>query len=555
MKKNLALLLCLALCLSSLIGLTAYAEETETTLPAAPEIALVNVSIRSNVAMLFAVPVGDFTVKNDGTVDGLNLLVWKGESEYGKYGRGSADATLKAQGKLVHGDETYVVFVYTGLGAKEMTDTVYARTVVSDGKGNIAYGEAIDYSITEWAKNYETTSEKNRALAENLLAYGAAMQAYRDDYKPNGYYADQAKSLVAVTVNSKVAGETVQSQVTQLAVAGSTVTLAAPIVDGYSVSEWSVSDADAETEGVQVVVDADMTIDATFAENNDKIPAASLWTDSFESATTGQFKDNTTAAQGHNMISANLGIRVNTGSKAYAEGGHYAVSYDVIEEGENKYLSLTSTAGGAIYVNKDAHDTIKFANTDIAEAGALTVKVSFKRNEAGRAIDMLGIRLRAAGSGVSECMRIFNVDADGTVNLAIFKNGSSNNTITTKIGEIAESGWSSFAVVVDLENLVLYGYMMNASGQYELKAKCDVYVPANYDNIYEWAAVAKKIQWEVSNGQVSADDWNATVPETERAALAALTGDAYKAELFRLAKIYFSVGVDNYQIFSGDAIN
>lgn len=555
MKKNLAFLLCLALCLSSLIGLTAYAEETETTLPAAPEIALVNVSIRSNVAMLFAVPLGDFTVNKNGTVDGLNLLVWKGESENGKYGRGSADATLKAQGKLSFGGETYVVFVYTGLEAKEMTDTVYARTVVSDGKGNIAYGKVIDYSITEWAKNYESESEANTTLVENLIAYGAAMQAYRDDYKPSGYYADQAKSLVAVTVNSKVAGETVQSQVTQLAVAGSTVTLASPVVDGYKVSEWSVSDADSALDGVQVKVDADMTIDATFAENNDKIPAASLWTDSFESAATGQFKDNTTAAKGYNMISETSGIRVHTGNKAYAEGGRYAVSYDIVEDGENKYLSITSTAGGAIYVNKDAHDTIRFANADIAEAGALTVKFSLKRNEAGRAIDMLGIRLRANDSVVSECMRIFNVDADGTVNLAIFKNGSANSTITTKIGEIAESGWSSFAVVVDFDNLVLRGYMMNAEGKYELMAKSDVCVPSNYENISSWIAAAKKIQWEISNDQVSADDWNAIVPEAERAALAELTGDDYKAELFRITEKYFSIGIDNYEILSGDAIN
>ena len=534
--------------------MTAYAEETETSLPAAPEIALVNVSIRSNVAMLFAVPVGDFSVNADGTVDGLKLLVWKGESENGKYGRGFADANLEAQGKLSLGGETYVVFVYTGLTAKEMTDTVYARTVVSDGKGNLGYGKVIDYSITEWAKNYESENEANTTLVENLIAYGAAMQAYRDDYKPSGYYADQAKELVAVTVNSKVAGETVQSQVTQLAVAGSTVTLASPIVDGYKVSEWSVSDADAETEGVQVVVDADMTIDATFAENNDKI-SASLWTDSFESAATGQFKDNTTAAQGHNMISATSGIRVNTGNKNYAEGGRYAVSYDIVEDGENKYLSLTSTAGGAIYVNKDAHDAIKFANADIAEAGALTVKFSLKRNEAGRAIDMLGMRLRAAGATVSECMRIFNVKPDGTVNLAIFKNGSSNNTITTKIGEIAESGWSHFAIVVDFDNLVLCGYMMNAEGKYELMAKCDVYVPSGYENIGSWIAAAKKIQWEVSNGQVSADDWNATVPEAERAALAELTGDAYKAELFRITEKYFSIGIDNYEILSGNAID
>ena len=261
MKKNLALLLCLALCLSSLIGSTAYAEETETTLPAAPEIALVNVSIRSNVAMLFAVPLGDFTVNPDGTVDGLKLLVWKGE-----YKSGSADDTLQAQGKLSLNGNDYVVFVYTGLFAKEMTDTVYARTVVSEGN-KTAYGKVIDYSITEWARNYNPKSDENKALAANLLEYGTAMQKYRDDYKPNGYYANQAKALVTITVNSKVGEETVQTQVTQLAVVGSTITLAAPIVDGYSVSEWRVSDTDQVIEGGRVMVNGDMVIDAIFTKN------------------------------------------------------------------------------------------------------------------------------------------------------------------------------------------------------------------------------------------------------------------------------------------------
>ena len=152
-------------------------------------------------------------------------------------------------------------------------------------------------------------------------------------------------------------------------------------------------------------------------------------------------------------------------------------------------------------------------------------------------------------------MRIFNIEADGTVNLAIFKNGSINEAVTTEIGKIAESGWSSFAIVVDFEELILYGYMMNAQGQYELKAKCDVYIPSGYDNISEWLAAAKKIQWEISNNRIDPELWKAVVPEAERTALEALTGDAYKAELFRLARIYFSIGIDNYEILCGDAIN
>jgi len=132
----------------------------------------------------------------------------------------------------------------------------------------------------------------------------------------------------------------------------------------------------------------------------EKAASSSIWSDGLEGATTGQFKDNTTSAKGYNMLDS-LGIRVNTGAKAYSEGDYAAVSYDVIEEGENKYLSLTSTAGGALYANNGGNDTLNFANAGIPEAGALTVKFSLKRNEAGRAIDMLGIRLRAAGTGVT----------------------------------------------------------------------------------------------------------------------------------------------------------
>ena len=560
MKKNLALLLCLALCLSSLIGLTAYAEETETTLPAAPEIALVNVSIRSNVAMLFAVPVGDFTVNNDGTVDGLNLLVWKGESETGRYGRGSADATLKAQGKLVHGGETYVVFVYTGLTAKEMTDTVYARTVVSDGKGNIAYGEAIDYSITEWAKNYETTSEKNKALAENLLAYGSAMQVYRDDYKPNGYYAEQAKDLVTVTVNSKVAGETVQSQVTQLAVAGETITLAAPIVDGYSVSEWSVSDADAETEGVQIVVDADTVIDATFSPAS--LAYESMWGAAFEKATATVDSVTSGKGMGIPMLSGlddmSGNVRFNTGAVAYASDNNAYVSYAPKADGNNKYLCLTSTAGGAIYAaNESGANSLKPSDYDIAaNGGYLTVTFSLMRNEAGRIIDSLGLRIRANGTGVNENMRVFSTSADGTVSISVFKNGNLNEPVKTKVGEVAESGWSHFAFVIDLENLLIHGYMKDESGNWQLKATSAVFIPSNYDSIYDWLGNVGRFEWEVSHAEVEQKVWESVVSAEDRDYVENGTDLTERSDrLAKIAEKYFSMNIDNYEIFSGDAIN
>ncbi len=556
MKKTTALILVLSLCLSAMLGLTAIAEAEETaTVLEAPEIALANVSVTTNVALLFAVPADGLTVNKDGTVDGLNLLVWEGVSESGKYGRGSADATLAAQGRLIVGENEYVVFVYDGLDAKQMTDTVYARTVVSDGKGNLGYSKVIDYSITEWARSYNSTNAANNALAANLIEYGAAMQEYRSDYKPNGYYANQAKSLVTVTVNSKIAGsdEVVQKQVTQLAVAGSTVTLAAPVIDGYAVSEWSVADTNAELDGVQTVVNSDVEFTATFSPV--VLSYESMWSADFDSIATGYVSSS--AGAGYNMVNSNSSIRINSGAVAYSDDNNAYVSYvPKTEEGGNKYLCLTSTAGGAIYVNDGAQSSIKTSNYDTkATGGYLTVTFSLMRNEAGSIINSLGLRVRANGTGVNENMRVFNTSADGTVNISIFKNGSVNEVVNTKVGEVAESGWSHFAFVVDLDNLLIHGYMKDASGKWQLKATADVFVPSNYDNIYDWFSAVVKMEWEVSHGEIEQDVWESVVSEEDRDYVENGTDPADRKErMAKIAEKYFSMNIDNYEIFNGFAI-
>ena len=69
--KKIALLLALVLCFSCLAGVAAFADTAEKTALKAPDIAYANVSITTNVALLFAVPMDGFTVNADGTADGL----------------------------------------------------------------------------------------------------------------------------------------------------------------------------------------------------------------------------------------------------------------------------------------------------------------------------------------------------------------------------------------------------------------------------------------------------------------------------------------------------
>ena len=444
-----------------------------------------------------------------------------------------------------------------------------ARTCVSTGAGGYAYGEVIDCSIAEWAKTYKPSNEANRVLVDSVLAYGTAMQEYRGDYKPNGYYAEDAKSLVTVTVNSKIAGsdEVVQKQVTQLAIAGSTITLADPVINGYSVSGWSVEDADASLDGVQVRVDSDMEITATFSPAT-YAPAESMWSAEFDKIENSYISSE--KEKGYNMVDSTSSIRIHSGATAYSDDNTAYVSYVPKADGENKYLCLSSTAGGVIYANDGKQSSMIPSNYyDAKESGFLTVTFSLKRNEAGRIINSLGLRIRANSAGVVECMRVFNTKADGTVNIAVYQGGSANKYIETKVGEVAANGWSHFAFVVDLDMLCIYGYMKDENGAWQKTATSSVYIPANYTDIYDWFANVGKMEWEFTNSAIDAKTWETIVSEADRQYVEgnvwSEADGAYipdttltstrKERLGEIVEKYFSVNIDNYEIFSGYAID
>ena len=165
-------------------------------------------------------------------------------------------------------------------------------------------------------------------------------------------------------------------------------------------------------------------------------------------------------------------------------------------------------------------------------------------------------------------MRVFNTKADGTVNIAVFNKGSSSTPIETKVGEVAENGWSHFAFVVDFDELKIYGYMKDENGVWQHKATSDVCIPANYTDIYDWLEDVNKMEWEFSNNVINAETWEATVPEDERQyvecnvwseADCAYVPDTTltstrKERLGEIVERYFSVNIDNYEIFSGYAI-
>lgn len=93
----------------------------------------------------------------------------------------TADARSECLGSVNIEGKEYAVFRYTGLTAKQMTDTVYARAYTRKN-GADYYGNLDKYSIAMYAYNMRGTEEES--LCRAMLAYGGEAQlrfSYRTD--------------------------------------------------------------------------------------------------------------------------------------------------------------------------------------------------------------------------------------------------------------------------------------------------------------------------------------------------------------------------------------
>jgi len=171
MKKRIALLLALALCLSSLAGLTAVAEgETETT----PEVEYCTVPMTAEVCIYFAVKSDDQDAA-DGIKTAIQLSVWKGADVAEE---NASVYTLKPSSYTKMGDEIYLVYCFDKLSAAEMDTVVNAKVVGGE--------TIVSYSVAQWANDYITANEGNDeyasyvTLVNKMLNYGKMAKAYAD---------------------------------------------------------------------------------------------------------------------------------------------------------------------------------------------------------------------------------------------------------------------------------------------------------------------------------------------------------------------------------------
>ena len=215
MKKRLLILTLVLVCLSCLFVVSLAAEEDSTTPNL--ELTYTNLSFNDAVYIKYAVSAENITP------DDVRLLVWtEPQSDY----TDTSNATVLMPLYLdeIDGAE-YIVFDYTDLAAKQMTDVVYARAyAVVDG---VDYYSAVNkYSILQYAQNKLATSTdaKLKALLSNMLDYGATAQEYF------GYNVDRLPTATWYQIKV-TAGTLDDGNTSGLYLPGDKVTLIVPEAD------------------------------------------------------------------------------------------------------------------------------------------------------------------------------------------------------------------------------------------------------------------------------------------------------------------------------------
>ena len=174
-RKISALLLTLVLVVASISALAIMTDASAPT----PEldIAYCNLSFRDSVCIKYAV---------SSNVEDVKILIWTSPKD--EYTVGTQDEEITEYYNEDIDGSSYMIFDYTSLSAKQMTDVVYARAYSEvDGVGY--YSEVNKYSILQYAYNMlgktdiASTDSVLKEMLTNMLIYGASAQKYLDNYK------------------------------------------------------------------------------------------------------------------------------------------------------------------------------------------------------------------------------------------------------------------------------------------------------------------------------------------------------------------------------------
>ena len=192
--------------LSLILVFTALALNTDQE---EPDLSIVgtNLSFSESVYIKYAVAYDGLDEYED-----IKLLIWNNPQT--DYTIGTENSVLESVGTGTVADKECLIFNYTELAAKQMTDSVYARAVYQKN-GETYYSDVKKYSVLNYVYNklgYTGTATENEQLAsllQGLIEYGASAQNYFG-YKTdalatdkhveisveNGYFSDGCSSAL-----------------------------------------------------------------------------------------------------------------------------------------------------------------------------------------------------------------------------------------------------------------------------------------------------------------------------------------------------------------------
>lgn len=219
----------------------------------APELSIdyCNLSFRDSVCIKYAVA--------STSTEETTVLLWDEPSD--EYLYGTHIAELSTVGNQTISGETYKVFDYTELAAKQMTDVIYARayTVVD---GEAYYSDVVKYSILQYAYSKlgkigtASDDENLKAMLSSMLEYGANAQKYFE-YDVDRLATDDFYQI-------KVVGGLIEDQCNHgLFLEGDKVNVIAPKTDGDGIAfvGWINENGDVVAETAEATITVETSND------------------------------------------------------------------------------------------------------------------------------------------------------------------------------------------------------------------------------------------------------------------------------------------------------
>ena len=544
MKKNLALVLSVVMLLGSLFGVMSMAEATEGTTPPveetpvveyAPEIAYSSVSYTDKMYVSFAVNAPAQLAEGES----VKLILWSSIDSVDTFSyKSEKKLVIDAEAELAKiGEADYLVFKYDALTAADLANVIYARPVVVSADKATAYGSVVEYSVLEYVSAAKGEFEDIAGLEDpeyigvldSMLEFGALAQKYLLEDAPEFFVNEKLNkifmtpNLVGTAKDKTFAGFFKYEE-------GGYITLTFPHFDGFEVVSVSdkdgapVVDAD-DTPGFQIAsVDADVELSVAYKN----IAITTLVADNYGAdfnfntvdgyiGSSANFKQGDTAKDGTHLLNDVKQVTWNNSSISYTNGGEKAdgsnknwrryhgfkTVADPENEGQLVFQWTASDYGGFTHA-QFSENNLRAAGVDDTIGAVITFEMELGGHNGKVAnIGTLYHRLRltkgkyylkdnngnyvdAKGNIVSEENKVLstaNLDIDTPicrVSGGMFQIVTGNKQYAD-VGEVPVDGMRKFAVTVDYDAEMVYGYV-EEDGVMKLKQSAPIYCAKYADN-------------------------------------------------------------------------